>query len=433
MKILIVSNSPWRNDNSFGNSYSNLFDGIHEQFEIANVYLKHGTPDCTIVKTFFQISERSLIRNLLHPKYPTGERRLPDTTATNAEAKDARVFDKVRPFKGPLLIWARTVVWKIGRWKSRELKEFVDAFAPDLLFIPIYYSHYIHDINFWIKNRCGIPAVGYISDDNYSLRKISFNPLFWIDRLIMRRRLRKVFAACDIVYTISENQKEYLRQRFGDKFKVLTKYAEFDKSNKPAGSRPHAPLRMLYTGNLGSGRYSSLCLIAKALKQVNAHEQRIVFDIYTSTVLSERLRSRLNTAETTLHDAVSFEKVLELQRRADILVHVEGLSLKERLDVAHSFSTKIVDYLQQCKPIFVVGKDDCASIRYFIDNDSGIVAQNYDEIVRKLTAIAASPLILADYAEKAWTCGEKNHRKSIHQEALKNDLLNVVKQTNKTR
>lgn len=191
---------------------------------------------------------------------------------------------------------------------------------------------------------------------------------------------------------------------------------------------------MLYTGNLGSGRYSSLCLIAKALRQVNAHEQRIVFDIYTSTVLSERLRSRLNTAETTLHDAVSFEKVLELQRRADILVHVEGLSLKERLDVAHSFSTKIVDYLQQCKPIFVVGKDDCASIRYFIDNDSGIVAQNYDEIVRKLTVIAASPLlILADYAEKAWTCGEKNHRKSIHQEALKNDLLNVVKQTNKTR
>ena len=170
MKILIVSNSPWRNDNSFGNSYSNLFDGIHEQIEIANVYLKHGTPNCTIVKTFFQISERSLIRNLLHPKYPTGERRLPDTTATNAEAKDARVFDKVRPFKGPLLIWARTVVWKIGRWKSRELKEFVDAFAPDLLFIPIYYSHYIHDINFWIKNRCGIPAVGYFSDDNYSLR-----------------------------------------------------------------------------------------------------------------------------------------------------------------------------------------------------------------------------------------------------------------------
>ena len=432
MKILIVTNSPWRNDNSFGNSFSNLFDGIHEQIEIANIYLKHGTPDCTIVKTFFQISERSLIKNLFHPKYPTGERRFSEISTANIDTKDARIFERVRPFKGPLIIWARTAIWKIGRWESQELEDFLDEFAPDLLFIPIYYSHYIHDINFWIKNRYHIPAVGYISDDNYSLRKISFNPLFWLDRLIMRSRLRKVFTACDIVYTISDIQKEYLQQRFGDKFKVLTKYAEFDEASKPAYVRPHSPLRMLYTGNLGSGRYSSLVLIANALKQINAHEQLVVFDIYSSTELSARQQSRLNTAETTLHGAVSFEKVLELQHQADILVHVEGLSLKERLDVAHSFSTKIVDYLQQNKPIFVVGKSDCASIKYFIDNDAGIVAQTYDEIVDKLTTVAASPETLKDYAAKAWECGVKKHRKSVHQQALKEDLIHVAQRTNKT-
>ena len=63
--------------------------------------------------------------------------------------------------------------------------------------------------------------------------------------------------------------------------------------------------------------------------------------------------------------------------------------------------------------IFVVGKDDCASIRYFTDNDSGIVAQNYDEIVRKLTAVAASPEILEDYAEKAWTSEKKITEKAF--------------------
>ena len=53
MKILIVSNSPWRNENSFGNSFSNIFEGIPD-LEIANVYCKYGTPKNNCVSRFTQ-------------------------------------------------------------------------------------------------------------------------------------------------------------------------------------------------------------------------------------------------------------------------------------------------------------------------------------------------------------------------------------------
>lgn len=424
MKILIVSNSPWRDDNSFGNSFSNIFDGLHEEIEIANIYLKYGTPNCTIVKKFFQITEGSLLRNLLYPKLPTGK-QIFRSEIYDSDLKEKKTFDKARKFKGTLLVWVRTFIWKIGRWKSSELEKFVEDFAPDMLFIPIYYSHYIHDVNFWIKNKCNIPAVGYISDDNYSLRRISCNLFFWLDRILMRKRLRKVFNACDIVYTISEVQKEYLSCRFGDKFKILTKYANFDEESKPSYQDAQTPIRMLYTGNLGNGRYDSLRLLAKALSQLNGNIPRIILDIYTSTILTKRQRTDLGIGYTTLHDAVGFDKVLILQEQADILVHVEGLKLKDRLDVAQSFSTKIVDYLQRRKPIFVVGKSDCASVKYFLDNESGIVAQNSYEIMQKLIMIVNSPKILFEYADKAWQCGVVNHQKQIHQNKLKKDLLAV--------
>lgn len=71
MRILIVSNSPWRNDNSFGNSFSNIFQGMGD-IEIANVYLKYGVPDNDIVSVYYQITEKSLLNNLRNKKNKSG-------------------------------------------------------------------------------------------------------------------------------------------------------------------------------------------------------------------------------------------------------------------------------------------------------------------------------------------------------------------------
>ena len=49
MKVLILSNTPWREDNSFGNSFSNIFGNI-PNLEIANIFFKYGEPDNNIVK-----------------------------------------------------------------------------------------------------------------------------------------------------------------------------------------------------------------------------------------------------------------------------------------------------------------------------------------------------------------------------------------------
>lgn len=105
------------------------------------------------------------------------------------------------------MFWARDFVWKIGRWCSPELKAFIDDFKPDVIFQPIYYSNYISDIALFIKKYTGVPMVGYISDDCYTLRQFNLSPLYWIDRLHKRKKVKQVFMSCEFVYVISEIQK----------------------------------------------------------------------------------------------------------------------------------------------------------------------------------------------------------------------------------
>ncbi|MRR35389.1 hypothetical protein EG829_12045, partial [bacterium] len=184
MKILVLSNTPWAEDNSFGNSFSNIFGGI-DGLEIANIYCRYGAPDNTIVERYFQITEKSILANLKNPSVPTGRSFLApqtDSESTPGSGRgiglgeqplglrehERRWFDAARSTRWQVLYWVRDLIWKIGRWESPELRRFIDDFAPDLIFQPIYYSNYLSDIALFISGTTRAPMVGYVSDDVYT-------------------------------------------------------------------------------------------------------------------------------------------------------------------------------------------------------------------------------------------------------------------------
>lgn len=425
MKVLIVSNSPWRNDNSFGNSFSNIFGGM-ENLEIANIYCKYGKPNTTIVQRFFQITEKSLINHALKGT-PSGKEVFMEK-AQKVEAEDGeKAFNVARKYKSTVLYWIRTLIWKLGKWKSKELIDFINDFKPDLLFIPIYYSGYIHSINKFIKKRWKLPCVGYVSDDVYTLRQFSLSPLFWIDRLCMRPTLKRVFSWCDPVYVISDIQKREYTKIFGDKFKVLTKCADFSPKNKPAFKKPDTVLKLIYAGNISKGRFDILSKLAKTIQNLNKNGQKFSLDIYSLSILKEKQKVQLNLENCSrLLPAVGYQELRTLQAEADILVHVEGFSLRERLVVHQSFSTKIVDYIATNRCILAIGGSDCASIDYFIRNQSAAVATTKDEISLRLQELYERKDLLEKYAQTAWECGEKYHQKDVMQTMLAGDLTAAI-------
>ena len=425
LRILILSNTPWDNSNSFGNSFSNIFSGI-DNIEIANSYCRYGEPDNCIVKKYFQITEKSLIKNLKNSSFPSGKEVFIEADSTDLNEKEQIAFDSARKKRWQIMFWARDFVWKIGRWCSPELKAFIDDFKPDVIFQPIYYSNYISDIALFIKKYTGVPMVGYISDDCYTLRQFNMSPLYWIDRLHKRKKVKQVFMSCEFVYVISEIQKREYEKIFGKECRIFTKCADF--SEEPLlKAEPSKPIQMVYTGNLGSGRWKSVFYISEALKRINENSKKVEMHIYSATPLSAKQMSKISDGVNSIFEGrVPSSEIEKIQKSADILVHVEGLSLKSRLAVHQSFSTKIVDYLKNARAVFVVGPSDAASVDYFLRYDSAVVATDKNDVENKLRKYTDTPENIKEYAKKAYLCGRENHSAGKIKEMVYNDLKRVT-------
>lgn len=422
MKILVLSNTPWSNENSFGNSYNNIFEGFKDA-QFANIYCSFGNPSSQFVKKFFQITEKFLIRNLKDSKYPSGKII---ACQQDSEQLPPAFFTAGQKRRWMVMFWARDFIWKVGRWKSKELRQFIDDFNPDLIFQPIYYSNYISDIALYIKKYTNVPMVGYVSDDVYTLKQFSLSPLYWIDRFFKRRKIRKVIQKCEHLYVISNIQKTTYEKQLKVPCSVLTKISDFAEAPK-LKQGANNPIKLVYTGNIGTNRWKSLSVIAKALKEINMKEIRATLEIYTATPVTKKMDKALNISGcSSIMGTVPSREVPEIQKNADILVHVEGLDLKSRLAVRMSFSTKIVDYFKMARPILAVGPKDVASIRHLEENDCAITATCEDEVIEKLRAVLDCPEKLNEIALRGYECGRTHHNRAEVVEMLESDLNRLV-------
>ena len=217
MRILIVSDSPWCKDNSFGNTYSNRFSRIPE-IEIAHVYTLSGEiePD-TNTLAFFQIPEGEVF----HSAFKRGSAPAGHEVVFNGEAitkesdskssEPSSWYGKLVSF-GKRHHWmsmfiARETGWRLGKIDWDGLLKFARGFKPDLVFLPIFYTYYTNRIGLFLKKELGIPMVLEISMDYYTFKRFSLDPLFWIDRVFKRRMIRRLVKEASLMYVISEKLK----------------------------------------------------------------------------------------------------------------------------------------------------------------------------------------------------------------------------------
>ncbi|MFI3277966.1 MAG: hypothetical protein SNH28_04130, partial [Rikenellaceae bacterium] len=306
-----------------------------------------------------------------------------------------------------------------NRWRTKELDEFVLDFNPDIIILPIYLSTYINNIGCYVAKLTNKPVIGYISDDDYTLKQFSLSPLFWIDRLIKRRYVRKSIDMCRVLYTITEKQKTEYQQIFGVKCRVLFKGGDFTNYKAPSRSGDDT-LKFVYTGNLGSGRWRALALIGDAIAKT---AKRVELVVYSTTKLTKGQTHRLTSSGVVkFMGSVEFSQIKDIQRNADVLIHVESFERKERYSARLSFSTKIVDYLEAGRCILAVGWRETAAIEYLRDNDAAIVVTQEQDIEAKVSEIVDNPTIIDKYGLKGYRLGERNHQIETIRTKLYDDL-----------
>jgi len=426
MRVLVVSCSPWRNDNNIGNTYTNIFKGI-ENIEVAHICCGGGTPDTDFVKCHLHISEGDILRNLIYPQYKCCRTISRNKKEIKTSGKRSKLYDFMRTHRLQLFFLFRDFIWIFKNWICDDLKKFVDDFKPDLIFAQFLDRSYLNEMLLFLKDYTKVPLIVYAWDDVYSLKQFSLSPIFWINRFLQRKKLRKISELSSLMYVISEKQKEEYSKAFGRNCKILYKGFEFEEE-APYEAKHH-PLKLVFSGNIGTGRYKTLGRIASALNEINKDGIKAVLYIYTSTPCSYKMKHILEyPVSVRWMKFVSSEEIAVIQKEADILIHVESFALKDRLKVRLSFSTKLVDYFKSGRCIFAVGSRKLASIDYLSKNQGAVIAYKESEIKRKLERLISSPKLRKKYAHKAWECGRRNHQRKIIQKTLQSDLEYVLQE-----
>ncbi len=421
MKVLFISQSPINASVSVGNTFLNVFEGI-ENIELGSVYAKNGLPDVRI-NAAFRVNEKMIVKGFLgktvgetvYSRY-SGEKVLDGKATSFAKRNRWTVF-----------FWAQNLIWSLPFWKSKGLKNFLDDYNPDIVFTVLSDSVPLNRIIRFVQKYTNKPLVLYAWDDNYSMQTSGASPLKKLNRLISRASMRKTVKSASQFYVISQTQKNEYEAWFQRECKILTKSEDF--SLEPCFKEDYGtPLRLVFTGNIGMNRWKSLGMIARTLQHINRDGVKAQLYIYSGNVLTEEMRTTLDVGEASFFmGSVPAEQVADLQRGADILVHVEGLDKKSQKEVHQSFSTKLVDYFKMARPILAVGPKNVASIEHLRKNNCALLAETEKELSDCLLSVINDYDKLLLLAKNAYECGQKNHDQTSMKKMLEMDMRQVCK------
>lgn len=408
-KVMAISISTWRKDSGI-HTQTDLFK-FWEPDKVAQIYTKSDKPNTPVCNTFFQISENAVVKSTITHK-PVGQKvNNGDLNNLKAVEQEQKLYSKAHRKKSWFMTLVRELVWSCGNWKTSALDKFVSDFKPDVYFIPVYNVIYTAKIQRYVMSKNPKPYVCFLTDDVYSYMACCKNIFSYIHRYFLRKEVKYLVENSNEVFTITKTEAKDTDNLFGTHSVVLTK--GIDYSNLEFKEiKPGKPIKMVYTGNLLIGRANSLVEISKALKDINKDGEVATLDIYSPTVLDDKTMGYLNSNGCHYKGAVPKEEVAKIQKDADIVVFVESLEKAHRYDARLSFSTKLTDYFASGKCIFAIGDKEIAPIEYLTENDSAIIATEYNEIEPKLKDLLGSPEKISEYGRKAFDCGKRNHEES---------------------
>jgi len=423
LKILVFTVPSW-NSKVGANSWATLLSQ-YDSNDIANIYIRDEIPDSDICSRYFNISENKVIKSILKRNFPTGKevcaQKCEEQNDADLQAHNAR-YQKMKQKRRYSMLLARELVWKLGKWKTKELDAFLDDFNPDIILHSMDgYIHLNRIIEYAIK-RTGARAVGYIWDDNFTYKQHSdFGYKFY--RYFQRRSLVRLAKKTDEFFAISDFTKEEADRFFNVNCHILTK--PLNSEPKVEYGEIQKPIKMLYTGNLFIGRDQSLLKLVKIMERLP--ENSVFLDVYTQTPLNEAQMAQIDPKVCCIHEPIAQAEVLKKQKEADMLLFLEAIDGPDAKVARLSFSTKITDYLSSGRCIFAIGNSDTAPMQYFIRNHAAIVCKSDDDILTELKRICTQPDIINEYAEKAMISAKKNHAPEHIQKVFDTVILSAVK------
>ena len=374
------------------------------------------------------MTDKMVLNNIFKRK-PLGKEFILETSVDKLEKQvdqpNERFYSFFHKHRLNVFYTLKSIMWNLSRWKNDNLKNFLLNFNPDIVFAPCYGNTFMLKLTRFVSSSTNKAIISYISDDSYSLKQFNFSPFYWINRFAVRRQLRKTFPYYPLVYTMTKIQKEQCEKVFHANTKILLK--SVDVSSIKNKNSVNSPIKLIYAGGLYLNRWKTLASLVSAINSVNLEQNKKVFElnIYTGSEITSRMCKKLETDSSFIYSSISLNDLQQIYSESDIALHVESFSLKNRLAVRMSFSTKITDCLSSGCAVMAICDSKQGGFDYLKKNDAAICVSNKKDIKHVLISIMNDSNIVCEYAKKAKECCANNHDSNIIHKEIVNDFVSL--------
>jgi len=423
-KLLVITVNAWSDRIASGNTISNHVGGW-DKSKLSNLFLRNEEIDNDCCETYFNINEKEIVTSFFSKKdlgveiQYKKEVKIQTVHKISRTSKIKNFLIRIRP---AVILLLRELLWKVGFRRRNKLANFLKKESPEVIYIMCPNLIYGHRVLHYSHKITNAKVVVFFGDENYSYK--NYWPLSVLYQFILRYWIRKTITISSINYAATPELCDYYSSITGKKFKVLYKGVSF---LIPSPKKHSKPLKIVYAGNLLYGRWQTLSLLSQAIEEVSKERNEFELSIYTGTPLSKEMDTSLNTKNSSVLGAVSFNKIKKIMEDADIVLHVEAFDKKNIQKTKYSFSTKITDCIQSGNCVMGIGPSEIASIKFLKNSEGAIIANSYAEIVCQLQKISLDIKIINDYRISMYDFSKDLFDLESIRESVRKDLFEIHK------
>ena len=408
-KVLIVGTVPYDPQES-----SRAFDAYFHDWEsenLAQIFSNPNTPRRGHCATLYQITDARMLRRWLRPDTQTGRvfraEQLSSARQSSQAIGKSSLLRKAYQLGGrhtALTHLMRGVLWRKPFWRTEALDAWMDAFAPECVFLAFSDDYFILSIALYAAERYGIPIVSCIGDDYYFNTHFSVDPVYLLYKSTYRALVRRVLKRPGSAIYISDK----IRDKYNPAFGLAGETVYLTSGMRRKAFKPidtEHPV-ITYFGNVRMGRDRSLCDIADALGSIDAG---YMLEVYSNEKDEKKLRLLKAHPHIRYMGSVPYEQVCRIMEQSDITVIVEGFRKQDVELSRYSLSTKAADALASGAAILTYGSAACGIVSYMEQTGASMVCTDRDELRGAIERLLHDTGLLRRYYERQIAVTNENH------------------------
>lgn len=425
-RVLVVSHNIFSRTGNMGRTMANLLSSIPSDC-LAQLYFHSEIPTMDLCHRYFRITDRDVLRSVVTRKagyriYGKEDIREDSGRSRTDQGLTAKVYQFSRR-RTPAIYCCRNWMWRLGKWESEALDQWIRDFAPDVIFFASGDYVFPYRIVERLSQRYHLPVVTWCCDDYYIGKRKSWSPLYHLNYHSLMRWAHKVEKRTLHYVVICDKMKEDYQKLFHKPMDVLRISVGDNPCKRPAEQRTG----IVYAGNLGLNRVVPLLELAAQVKKAGIPGYEWV-DVYSGEGNPKTLALLTEENGIRFHGAVPAAELTNILGAAKFVLHVEAFDEKSACRTRYSLSTKIGESLQSGACILAYAPRDIASMEYLREYSAAVClerAQQLPQILRQLTTDREA---FDGYVARASELAKARHSKESNDRLLQQIFMDVCKE-----